>query len=351
MFKYIWNVVFCIISFSTLCAQDVSFSQFNAIASYYNPAFTAAFDGNFRVSAINRSQWLGFQDRPLSSFCIAGDIKFDLKFQDYKGDYFGAGVYFITDRTQQFDWNSNEIALLISYHKLLEKTSRNYLSVGFGIGITQRSVNYDNIYFEDQFDGINKYNGQSQELLPPNIYTRPEIKFGVQHNTAIGSKWRIQSGLALHYIVIPDLSFYKDYDNTDYTGSRSIKAANKLTAILNLIYHSSSSLDIYPKLLLSVQNPHQLLNAGISIRKSFYTLNQTAFHMGVSTRVVRNLNSYIPADLGLSVGFEIKNFLIGMHYDIGIKDAVKYSSPTNSFEISLSLIGNYDNEGFICPTF
>lgn len=348
------RVKFLVFFFAGICAmhaQDVSFSQFNSVAPYYNPAFTSAFNGNFRVSALHRSQWIGFQDLPITSFCILGDIKFDLKFQDYQGDYFGAGVYFITDRTQIFDWNSNEIALLISYHKLLEKSSKNYLSLGMGFGITQRSVNYDNLYFEDQFDGLNKYNGQTQEFLPPNIYARPEIKFGLQHNTALGSKWRLQSGLAMHYIFKPDLSFYKDYDNSDYTGTKSIKAASKITAILNLIYHSSSSLDIYPKLLFSVQSPHQLLNAGISIRKSFYTLNQTAFHAGVSTRVVKNLNSYIPADLGLNLGFEIKNFLIGLHYDIGIKDAVKYSDATHSFEISLSLIGNYDNAGFICPTF
>lgn len=62
-----------------------------------------------------------------------GDIKFDLGFQDFKNDYFGAAVYFITDRAKIFDWNNNEISILLSYHKLLEKSSANYLSVGIGL--------------------------------------------------------------------------------------------------------------------------------------------------------------------------------------------------------------------------
>ncbi len=332
-------------------AQDVNFSQFNVLASYYNPAFTSVFNGNFKVSTIYRNQWIGFQDQPITSYCITGDIKFDLGFQDYKGSYFGAGVYFLTDRTQLFDWNSNEIGVLIAYHKLLEKSNRNYLSLGFGLAVTQRSINYDNLYFEDQFDGIGKYNGQSQELLPPNIYSRPELKVGLHYNTALGGKWRLQAGLASHYLFKPDLSFYKEFDDKDYTGDRSIESPNKITTILNFIYHSNSYFDIYPRLLYVFEGPHQLINTGISVRKAFYTLNETALHAGVTTRIVKNLSSYIPTDLGLHLGFEIKNFVIGLHYDLGIKDAVKYSSPTHSFEISLSLLGDYENGGFLCPTF
>lgn len=336
--------------FQGLC-QDVSFSQFNGIAPYYNPAFTSAFSGNFRVSVVHRNQWIGLQEQPLTSFCISGDIKFDLKFQDYKGDYFGAGIYFITDRSQLYDWNANEIALLLSYHKLLEGTNRNYLSAGIGVGVTQRSINYDNIYFEDQFDGLNKYNGQTSELLPPNIFARPEFKFGIHHNTSIGRKWRTQYGLSLHHLFSPDVSFYKDFDNSDYIGSRSLASYSKFIALVNFIYHSSSSLDLYPRFFLSAQGPHQIFQTGISLRKAFYTLNQTAFHAGVNTRIIKNFDSYTPSDLGVHLGFEIKNFIIGFHYDLGIKDAVKYSAPTHSFEISLALIGNFDNDGYICPSF
>jgi hypothetical protein len=155
----------------------------------------------------------------------------------------------------------------------------------------------------------------------------------------------------MHYVLKPDVSFYKDFENKDYTGTNSVNSHSKINALLNFIYHSSSSLDLYPRLLVSMQGPHHLINTGIAFRKSFYTLNQTAFHAGINTRIIKNLNSYIPADLGFNVGFEIKDFVIGIQYDFGIRDATKYSAPTHSFEFTLSIIGNYDNAGFICPTF
>ncbi len=334
-----------------LLSQDVNFSQFNTIAPYYNPAFTSAFTGNYRVSAIHRNQWIGFQDQPLSSFCVLGDIKFDLGLQDFKSDYLGASVYFITDRAQQFDWNNNEIAVLLAYHKILDKSNDQYLSAGIGLGIIQRSVNYDNLYFEDQFDGLNKYNGSTNELLPPNIFSNPNIKFGIQHQVKLKRNLRVQTGLALHHLFKPDASFYKNFDNVDYNGSNSFASNLNVTGIINISYRLNNFTDFYPKLLVSSQGAHFLTNIGMNLRRSFYTLNQTAVHFGVNTRVVKNERSLAPVDLGFLVGFEIKNFILGMHYDIGIRDAVKYGAPTHSMEISLSLIGNYDNEGFICPTF
>jgi type IX secretion system PorP/SprF family membrane protein len=187
------NIFFCLVFYIMGYSQDVNFSQFNAVSNYYNPAMTAAFNGNFRVNTIYRNQWIGLQDQPITSFCVAGDIKFNFNFQNITSDYFGGGIYFLTDRTQLFDWNSNEIAILLSYHKLLKKSSKNYLSIGMGIGVNQRSINYDNIFFEDQFDGIGKYNGTTQELLPPNIFARPELKLGLQYNSGLSKKLRIQT--------------------------------------------------------------------------------------------------------------------------------------------------------------
>ena len=350
MLKYSFFLFFSLCVELINC-QEVNFSQFNTIAPYYNPAFTSAFTGNYRVSVLHRNQWIGFSDQPISSFCILGDIKFDFGIQNFKSDYFGASVYFITDRAQQFDWNNNEVSILLAYHKLLDKSNSQYISAGIGLGITQRSINYDNLYFEDQFDGLNKYNGGTSELLPPNIFSKPSIKFGLQHQVRLKSKFKLQSGLAIHHIFRPDVSFYKDFDNIDYTGSNSLKSDIKITGIVNANYKINNFTDLIPKLLISTQGPHFLTNLGMSIRRSFYNLNQTAIHAGMNTRLIKNLGGIIPADIGFLLGFEIKSFIIGMHYDFGIRDVAKYASPTHSIEVSLSLIGNYDNEGFICPTF
>jgi hypothetical protein len=47
----------------------------------------------------------------------------------------------------------------------------------------------------------------------------------------------------------------------------------------------------------------------------------------------------------------MKNFVIGMSYDFGLRDVISYGRPSHSFEISITLLGDYDDGGFICPEF
>lgn len=344
-------IVAIVLFFVPLMAQDVSFSQFNSLNPYYNPALTGAFSGNFRVSTIYRNQWVGFQDRPFTSTAISGDLKFNLGPEGFLKDYIAAGVYFLTDRAQQFDWNNNEVALNFAYHKLLRKSTKDFIGIGFAFGLMQRSVNYDNIYFEDQFDGISRYNGQTNELLPPNIYARPVLKLGTQYNAQLNSKLRLQAAMAIHKLFKPEYSLYSNFEDPDYLGSKSNKALSQFNFIGNFIYQLGNFDELYPRFMMTLNGPHGIFITGLAYRKSFYNLNQTALHAGLSTRIIKGTESISPADIGLQIGFEIKNFIIGLHYDIGIKDQIKYNNATHSFEISLNLLGSYENGGYICPSF
>ena len=61
-------------------AQDPRFSQYNAAPQILNPAMTGLFNGNYRVSAIYRSQWrsiLGDEAVPLfRTFSGSFDMRF-----------------------------------------------------------------------------------------------------------------------------------------------------------------------------------------------------------------------------------------------------------------------------------
>lgn len=332
-------------------SQDVSFSQFNVLNSYYNPAATGFFDGNYKVKLINRNQWINYSEKPLQTFAMSGDIKFDLGKANFEKDFLGVGVYFLTDRVQALDWNRNEIGVNFSFHKLLDKTRRTYIAAGTGLAVLQRSLSYDNIYFQDQFDGLNQYNGSTNEILPINIQNNGDIKLGINFSTKLNRNWSIQSGAGYHYIFSPNFSLYRNQEDPNYTGSKNNKALHRINFVTNLTYSLNNLEQLFPRLHINIQNPHQLLQTGISYRKAFYNFSQTAFHTGISLRVAGSDGSYSPTDLGLLVGFEIKKTIIGFHYDFGIRDASRYSHLNNSFEISISLTGDYNNQSFICPEF
>ncbi|MBK7466344.1 MAG: PorP/SprF family type IX secretion system membrane protein [Saprospiraceae bacterium] len=334
-----------------LQAQDANFSQFYAASSYYNPAFAGAFDGKYRVRLVNRSQWVGEDVKSLRTFGILGDLKFSLKSLDLARDYFGLGIYFISDRARALDFTSNEAAVTVSYHKILDKKKVNYISGGLSLGIIQRGLNYDQFVFEDQFDGVDQYNGNTKEILPPNISAKPDLKLGVQWNTQMNAKYRLQTGLSTHYTLRPQLSYYKALDDVDYIGEKKSLAFVKLNFIANLTYSISSLRQLYPRLLYSYQGPHQLAVFGANYRHGFYSLKQTAVHAGAAIRVAKSKNLYTPVDLVLQSGFEMKNFILGLSYDFGLRNVISYGRPSHSFEISITLLGDYDDGGFICPEF
>lgn len=334
-----------------IIAQDANFTQFYAANSYYNPAFAGAFDGKYRLRLINRDQWLGEQFKSLRTFSISGDIKFALRSLDLATDFFGIGLYFINDKVRSLDFNTNEASLTLSYHKILDKKKSNYISSGFSFGINQRGLNYDLFTFEDQFNGIDQYNGTSKEILPPNIRASGDLKLGVQYNTRLNSNYRLQTGISSHYTLIPNRSYYQALDDRDYLGSKSDPSDIKLNLIANFTYDISSLRQLYPRLLYSFQGAHQIAIIGTNYRHGFYNLKQTAIHTGASLRIAKNEKLYKPIDLSLLAGFEINNFVIGLSYDFGLRDVFAYNRPSHSIELSLTLIGDYDDGGFICPKF
>ena len=350
MTKY-FLIVLALISFVSVDAQDANFSQFYIASSYYNPAFAGAFDGKYRVRLINRGQWFANNNTSLRTFGILGDLKFSLKPVDFASDYFGIGIYFLSDKARALDIVTNEASVTVSYHKILDKKNENAISGGLSLGVSQRGLNYDQFYFEDQFDGIGNYNRPSKEVLPPNISALPDLKLGVQYNTKLNSKFRLQTGLSTHYTLIPNSSYYKNFDDVDYFGDKNSFAALKLNLISNFTYNITSLRALYPRLLYTYQGAHQLAVIGMNYRHGFYNLKQTAVHAGASLRTAKPGNAYAPIDLSLLTGFEMKNFVIGMSYDFGLRDVISYGRPSHSFEISITLLGDYDDGGFICPEF
>ncbi len=338
-------------SINVISSQDVNFSQFNVMTSYYNPGATGFFDGNYKVRLINRSQWLNFSDKPIRTFALNGDIKFDLGKRNFEKDYIGVGVFFLTDRVQALNWNRNEIGLNLAFHKRLDKYKKNYLAGGVGFAVVQRSLSYDNIYFQDQFDGLNQFTGTSKEILPINIQNNGDVKVGLQYSTELSQNWSFILGSGFHYIFKPQFSLFHNQEDPNYIGTKTSKALSRINVIANFVYKLNQNEQIIPRVHYSAQFPHQLISAGVNYRKSFYNFNQTAFHSGISFRMAGSESSYSLTDIGLLVGFELKKAVIGFHYDFGIRDASKYSQLNNSFEISISLTGDYNNQNFICPEF
>ena len=92
------------------------------------------------------------------------------------------------------------------------------------------------------------------------------------------------------------------------------------------------------------------VNAGTNLRFAMGQYGSTALHIGSWVRPVRNDDGFGLDAVVVLAGIELSNMLIGLSYDLNLR-ALQVSQRQGAFEISLTYLGNYDNEEIVCPKF
>ncbi|MEZ4908690.1 MAG: hypothetical protein R2771_13855 [Saprospiraceae bacterium] len=76
-----------------------------------------------------------------------------------------------------------------------------------------------------------------------------------------------------------------------------------------------------------------------------------SFHLGLHAHLIRDLDTYGVGPLSAFTGVQLKDLIIGVSYDV-VMDHVIYSKRNlNSFELSISYLGDVEDEGLVCPQF
>lgn len=341
-------ILFCLIAIGSQ-AQDRHFSQFFASPINLNPALTGAFSGTYRVAGNYRDQWRGVFENPIVTYSTALDTRFKVDLGTPTKDAFGVGLLFFSDRVNGIDFSTNQIMLSAAFHKNLGINSNQFLSLGVQGGIAQRNVNYERLDFEDQFDGLDQYVGSTLEDLPPNNFSFGDVNVGLNYTAQITKTAAIFIGASLHHIFNPRISFYFDSeDNPDADERLFQKYSVQLSAQLKL----NDKFDLIPRILIASQGPHLRANVGSNLRIKLNNYSSTALQLGTWARPVRTESDFIDLDAIVAmVGLELNGVLIGFSYDASISDLGTFRQGQNSFELSVSYIGNFESDDIMCPSF
>jgi type IX secretion system PorP/SprF family membrane protein len=336
-----------------LSAQDYHFSQFFAAPLTLNPALTGAFAGSYRVAISQRSQWGQTLETPFSTTAFSADFKYlvNPKKRRYK-DAFGVGVTFASDRLAEFNYSVNQIMVGGAFHKALDPKSNQTLSLGFQLGVVQRNVSYDQLTFEDAFDGTSIFvDGASAEELPANNYAFGDYQLGLNYAYAPKNKAAVFIGGAIHHFNQPEQSFY-----AEITRGEDIEVTQTLyrrySGYLNLRLPVARGVDLSPRVYAFSQGPHLLTNAGANLRFLMNDSNGAALHLGAYVRGVGNESGYgVDSAVGM-FGVELNSFLIGMSYDAGLNGLQTSRRHQGAFEINLAYLGKSNgDESVPCPKF
>ncbi len=329
-------------------SQDINFSQAYVSGIYLNPALTGLFNGFVRVSTQYREQGRGALDNIFKTYVISSDIKYHFKsFNKFSKDVLGVGIYFINDRLDLYDFNTNIISLSLSYHKALGFRTKQYIGIGFQGGILQKNINREHLTFEDMFDKVSSYSFPTAEPVFSNNFAVGDFSLGLYYTISPTSKLKIGTGLAYQHFSTPNLSFYRKAQNLE----------NKSNLFPKITYHASidiksgSFTTIQPRLRFVSQGPFYDFELGSNVKLSSFNWDQIALHLGLGTHLVKDLESVFVGPVVPFFGVQYKNFMMGLSYDIVMSHVVYSRKNLHTFELSISYLGDQTNEGLVCPEF
>ncbi len=328
-------------------AQDHHFTQYFASPQILSPANTGFLPGKYRAVLLHRDQWRGILEKPYTSTTANFDIKLPSPIGVASKDYIGIGLAFMNDHIGVIDLNNNVISMGLAYHKFLARNSKQYLRAGFQISFSQTNINYQNLFFSDQFNGVDAYNLGTLENLPSNIFAYTNFNLGLMYTGDWSDRFSTIIGGAIHNVFEPNASFYEDDPNVAADALRYRRISTHVALKIGL----TDRFSLIPRANYAFQGPYSRLNAGMNYRLRLSSYSNNAVQLGTWLRMAAAENSLSNSSLIALVAFEIKGFNLGFSYDIDMNSTSGSELGHNAFEVSFGYIGQYEDDFVFCPQF
>ncbi len=308
---------------------DPHFSQYYVYPAWLNPSLTGAFDGQYRVSGIYRTQW-GNISSPFATYGVSAE------FTTEKNINYGASVMRQTAGDGGYSYTTAYGN--VSYTGVRfgpNQTKR----VVFGIqaGMIQRRFDRSKLTFGDQWNPIFGFNPgtPSADVLSRSTASAFDVGAGAMYFDAQpGKKANLFAGFSVSHLTQPEDKFSASGDE---------KFPMRYTAHAGIRLTINEMFSITPNLLYLKQGSAQEKMVGAY--GQYKATPDVDVMIGANYRFEDAISPFI--------GFTYKNMVLGASYDINTSDLGKMANGSNSFEISLSFIGRKATKTpeveFVCP--
>lgn len=341
----------CLLCSTQLSAQDPHFSQFYAAPLHYNPAMTGVYSGKFRVALNYREQWGSVVSS--SPFRTIG-ASFDARQRVGKGDFIGLGFSTLRDQAGEANFARTQGHLNFSYLKQLSgnryRTNDQYLIGGLQLGGGQHTLDYNRLWFSNQFDEPSASidpNASSGELLNNTSDPYLDLNAGLLWYALFGDNASIYVGGAVHHVNAPRISFFPGSSDILY-----MRWVGQVGGELPF----SKYFSILPSIMVMGQGPSFMSLFGGNLRYTNRDWREVAIRAGVWGQVARSTDAsgadFMFPSVIFSTILEMERMQIGLSYDV---NAGVLSLPTNgrgAFEISMVYIQPASRRDRVqCPKF
>ena len=321
-------------------AQDYHYSLINNQPLVLNPALTGVFDFDFkhkdlRFASLYRQQWTTISSHYLdvpkpyhtTSFSIDGILK---RNKEVHGDYVGLGMSLAHDQAGDLKFKSQQINFSISYNKVLNRKRTRFITLGFQGGLVNRSVNYTDGYFDNQWNGTS-FNPAlpTGENFPTDAYNYSDLSTGLVYEQFDEGKPKFMVGVAYFHFNNPAQRFYNE---------SATKLGAKYVVHGLLDYPLSQKRDLVSHLVYSTQNGKSKTNIGSYYKLKTYEdkIMKQSIQLGGGLRITGDQQNFASLDaIYLGLKMSKASFLWGASYDINTSKLAGATSTVGSFELSV----------------
>lgn len=304
--KKVFSLLFFVLCYRAVFAQDAEYSQFYANPIYLNPGFAGTND-QARVAVNYRNQW----PQQGSTF-VNYSVSFDSYLKKLNG---GIGAQIHSNRELNGIVEATKFSLFYSHH--LKVNPRFFFDMGLEAGLTYKKFDYSKLIFPDM---INQLTGEryvgSGEMPENESLVYPDFGVGV-----LGQYDSFYGGISVSHLNQPNESFF--------VGDNRGKLPLKLTVHLgakSYRWHRgllSRRWTLSPNVIYQQQGSFNQLNMGLYILEKWIS-------GGIWYRQTSGIQ---PESVILMLGVMRPNFKIGYSYDASLSKLSNYAN--SAHEISL----------------
>lgn len=201
-------IIFFIVIWAGVFAQDIHYVQFLSSPLNMNPANAGRFEGDVRYVGNQRSQWRSVTV-PYQTFSSSLDARFNNSL--IENNKLGIGLLFNADKAGDSEFGTTQIKISGATHHSLHEILPLEISLGLDITYNQNTINYNNLYFGTQYNG-NRY---VPDLPNEENFTGDHLAYfdytaGISATYLIRNMYPVNAGVFLTHLNQPDKSFYND---------------------------------------------------------------------------------------------------------------------------------------------
>lgn len=308
-------------------AQDPRFAQFYAAPDQLNPALNVVYEGQMRFIANYRNQWSSvLNDVPFRTISAHLDYRFNIA----GNDYLAIGVNGLQDEAGLSNLKRTKGHLNAAFMKYLGGGNKKnyYLVAGVQAGVGQHSLDWDNLWFSQQYDAANEVIDVS--LASGEVETRtggvfPDFSAGLMWY-AVSDENSFYVGGAMYHINTPDISIFAD--NQDKLHRRYVGHLGGEIAM-------NRNLSILPAASVFLQGPSTDINIGTNFRYNSGEADELALRIGGWGHISGTETNGVTFEaFTVTTMLEMKTWTLGLSYDINTSQLTPASNARGAFEAS-----------------